>query len=53
MNVSSSSIRSDALAVEAVRVMEQKKISALPVKTESGVLVGAINMRQIIQAGVV
>ena len=52
MNVSSSSIRSDALAVEAVRVMEQK-ISALPVQTESGVLVGAINMRQIIQAGVV
>lgn len=53
MNVSSSSIKSDVLAVEAVRVMEQKKISALPVENESGVLVGAINMRQIIQAGVV
>lgn len=41
------------LAVEAVALMDQHKISAMPVLGEAGDLVGALNMRQLLQAGVV
>jgi len=46
-------IRANQLAVEAVDLMEKHKISALPVLDEEGKLVGALNMRQLLQAGVV
>ena len=46
-------VRAGQLAVEAVALMEQHKISALPVLGDAGDLVGALNMRQLLQAGVV
>lgn len=45
--------RADRLAVEAVEVMENKGISALPVVDDHGTLVGAVSMRMLLQAGVV
>lgn len=47
------SIRSDALAVEALNTMEEKSISALPVIDKDNQLVGAINMHDLLRAGVV
>jgi arabinose-5-phosphate isomerase len=44
-------VESSLLAAEAVRVMEQKRINALPV-VENGRLVGAINMHDLLLAGV-
>lgn len=46
-------IHAHQLAVEAVDLMEKHKISALPVLDKAGKLTGAINMRQLLQAGVV
>ena len=46
-------ITDDQLAVAAVALMERCKVSALPVVDGHGVLVGALNMRQLLQAGVV
>ena len=46
-------ISAHQLAVEAVDLMEKHKISALPVLDKAGKLTGAINMRQLLQAGVV
>ena len=47
------SICADQLAVEAVDLMEKHKISALPVLDKAGKLIGALNMRQLLQAGVI
>lgn len=47
------SVKDQQLAVEAVELMEKHKISAMPVLDNSGALVGAINMRLLLQAGVV
>jgi len=41
------------LAVEAVDLMEQRKISSVPVVAENNLLVGSVNMRMLLQAGVV
>lgn len=46
-------VRASQLAVEAVELMDHHKISALPVLDDSNRLVGAVNMRQLLQAGVV
>ncbi|WP_417513580.1 KpsF/GutQ family sugar-phosphate isomerase [Marinobacter sp.] len=46
-------IQPDQLAAEALNVMEGLKISALPVTDESGALVGAINMHDLLRAGVI
>ena len=46
-------IRAKALAAEALRLMEDKKINALPVVDDDHVLVGAINMHDMLRAGVV
>lgn len=43
----------DMLAAEAMRVMEQKKINALCVVDVQGCLVGALNMHDLIHAGLV
>jgi arabinose-5-phosphate isomerase len=41
------------LAVAAIRLMEQYKITALPVADESGKLIGALNIHDLFRAGVV
>ena len=46
-------ITPDALAVEAVQMMEEHKIQALLVIDESGQLVGALNFQDLLKAGVV
>lgn len=46
-------IKSSKLAVEAVEMMETYKISSMPAVDDSGCLVGALNMRILLQAGVV
>ena len=46
-------VRASQLAVEAVALMDRHKISALPVLGDAGDLVGALNMRQLLQAGIV
>jgi arabinose-5-phosphate isomerase len=40
------------LAAEAVHIMESRKITALPVVDENNVLVGALNVHDLFQAGV-
>ena len=47
------SVRPEQLAVEAVELMEHKHVSAVPVVDASGALVGAVNMRMLLDAGVV
>ena len=46
------SIRANELAVSALNLMEAKKINGLFVTNEHGVLVGALNMHDLLQAGV-
>ncbi len=46
-------IRDDQLAAEALHVMEELKINALPVLDRDGALVGAINMHDLLRAGVI
>ena len=45
------SVTEDTLAVEALQLMQQKKVNALPVFDRETKLVGAINMHDLIQAG--
>jgi arabinose-5-phosphate isomerase len=47
------SIAPHKLAVEAVELMESRKINGLLVVDESGVLVGALNMHDLLKAKVV
>lgn len=47
------SIRADLLAAEAVHLMESSKISALPVTDEQGRVIGALNMHDLLRAGVI
>jgi arabinose-5-phosphate isomerase len=46
-------IRSQALAVEALRLMERKKINGLLVVDENDKLVGALNMHNLLRAQVI
>jgi arabinose-5-phosphate isomerase len=46
-------IHDDQLAAEALHVMEELKINALPVLNRSEELVGAINMHDLLRAGVI
>jgi arabinose-5-phosphate isomerase len=46
------SIRSTELAAEAAHLMEKHRITALPVVDESGTLVGALNVHDLLRAGV-
>ncbi|MEW6354424.1 MAG: KpsF/GutQ family sugar-phosphate isomerase [Pseudomonadota bacterium] len=43
----------DTLAAEALALMQKHKINALPVVDEGGTLVGALNMHDLLRAGVV
>lgn len=46
-------IQADHLAAEALNVMDELKINALPVTDDAGALVGAINMHDLLRAGVI
>jgi len=46
-------IEPDMLAVEAVQIMEQKSVNALIVTDENNKVVGALNMHDLLKAGVV
>ena len=46
-------IREDQLAAEALNIMEEMKINALPVVNREGLLTGAINMHDLLRAGVI
>lgn len=46
-------IREDQLAAEALNMMEEMKINALPVVNREGLLTGAINMHDLLRAGVI
>ncbi|WAK01633.1 KpsF/GutQ family sugar-phosphate isomerase [Methylobacter sp. YRD-M1] len=46
-------IKADMLAAEAMRIMEQKKINALIVVDEGRCAIGALNMHDLIHAGIV
>jgi arabinose-5-phosphate isomerase len=46
-------IQPDQLAAEALNIMDELKINALPVVDKSGTLVGAINMHDLLRAGVI
>ncbi|WP_404363821.1 KpsF/GutQ family sugar-phosphate isomerase [Marinobacter sp.] len=49
----SRTIYDDQLAAEALNVMEELKINALPVTNRDGELTGAINMHDLLRAGVI
>ncbi len=53
MSTSYKTIKSDLLAIEAVQLMQQYKISALPVLDADDNLIGALNMHTLFAAGVV
>ena len=46
-------IKADRLAAEALRMMEAKRINALLVVDEENHLIGALNMHDLLRAGVV
>ncbi|MBZ0333160.1 arabinose 5-phosphate isomerase KdsD [Marinobacter sp. JH2] len=46
-------IQADQLAADALNIMEELKINALPVTDTEGNLVGAINMHDLLRAGVI
>jgi len=46
-------IPEDILAAEAMRIMEQKKINALIVVDDNRRAIGALNMHDLIHAGIV
>lgn len=45
--------RAEMLAAEALQLMQKHKINALPVVDEKGALVGALNMHDLLRAGVI
>jgi len=53
MHQNPSTIHQSKLAIEAVEIMEQRKINALLVTNDTGVLVGALNMHDLLLAKVV
>lgn len=53
MTQGSKHIQADLLAAEAVLLMEENKISALPVLDANQTVVGALNMHDLLKAGVI
>ena len=47
------SIGAQALATEAVNLMQRHRITALPVTDAAGALIGALNVHDLLRAGVV
>lgn len=52
MTTDFTTIRAEALAITALELMQNKRITALPVVTQDGELTGAINMHDLLKAGV-
>ncbi|MGA8514806.1 MAG: CBS domain-containing protein, partial [Burkholderiaceae bacterium] len=52
MTANPKSVQPRMLAVEAVHLMETHRITALPVVNDSNVLVGALNVHDLLRAGV-
>ena len=52
MNSPGKSVAATVLAAEAANLMEKYRITALPVVDESGALVGALNVHDLLRAGV-
>jgi arabinose-5-phosphate isomerase len=52
MTAGPKTIRPRMLAAEAVHIMETSRITALPVIDDAGVLVGALNVHDLLRAGV-
>jgi arabinose-5-phosphate isomerase len=52
MTANPKTIKPRMLAAEAVHIMETSRITALPVIDETGVLVGALNVHDLLRAGV-
>jgi arabinose-5-phosphate isomerase len=46
------SVRPSELAAEAAHLMEKHRITALPVIDDAGVLIGALNVHDLLRAGV-
>ena len=53
MHAQPRSIRADALAADAARLMEEHRINSLPVVDAHGVLVGALNTHDLMRAKVI
>lgn len=53
MTAGCTTITPDRLAAEALHIMDTKSINALPVVDENGQLIGALNMHDLLKAGVV
>jgi arabinose-5-phosphate isomerase len=53
MTVDCETVTPDILAAEALKIMQEKKINALPIVDENRKLIGAINMHDLLRAGVV
>jgi arabinose-5-phosphate isomerase len=53
MNSSFTAIKPEELAAEAIQIMDNKRINALPVISSDNELVGAINMHELLRAGIV
>lgn len=53
MTRSFTTVGPDSLAAEALQIMQEKKINALVVVNESGNLIGALNMHDMLAAGVI
>lgn len=53
MTANPKAARRDMLAAEALQMMEKYKINAIPVVDGGGQLVGALNMHDMLRAGVV
>ncbi|NOR70695.1 MAG: KpsF/GutQ family sugar-phosphate isomerase [Methylomarinum sp.] len=53
MTVSCAAIKSDILAAEAMKIMQQKKINALLIVDQNNKLFGALNMHDLVRAGIV
>jgi arabinose-5-phosphate isomerase len=53
MKASFTTIEAGLLAAEALRIMDEKRINALPVVDAEGILIGALNMHDLLRAGVV
>lgn len=53
MTLKGKRVQPEQLAAEAVHIMEESKISALPVVNQQQQLVGALNMHDLLKAGVI
>jgi len=53
MTANCKTITADKLAAEALHIMDNKSINALPVVDENNQLIGALNMQDLLSAGVV